>query len=53
MLKTNVITKTYRFTLLTPSGGICTQTVIAESEAAAKIKITLPEGWEITEVGEL
>lgn len=52
MLKTNVIKKTYRFTLRSPSGNTAISTVDAESEAAARLKAPCPPGWEITEVTE-
>lgn len=53
MLKTNVITKTYRVTLLTPSGGVSTADIQAESEAAARLKVFVPYGWTIERVEEL
>lgn len=52
MLKTNVIKKTYRFTLRAPSGATAAATVDAESEAAARLKAPCPPGWIIEAVTE-
>lgn len=53
MLRTNVIVKTYRFTLRTPSGGLAVATAQGESREAALLRNPVPEGWEIVEVEEL
>lgn len=50
MLKTNVITKTYRVTLRTPGGPACVSEVTAESETAARLKVFVPYGWTIEAV---
>lgn len=52
MLKTNVITKTYSFSLRTPSGGMRESEITAESEAAARLKLFLPYGWTVEAVTE-
>lgn len=52
MLKTNVITKTYRIVLRTPSGGMAASEIAAESEAAARLKVFVPRGWTIEAVEE-
>lgn len=53
MLKTNVITKTWKITLRTPSGKIVVTTLVAESEACVRDRVVVPFGWEIVEVKEL
>lgn len=50
MLRTNVIPKTYRVTLRTPSGMQAVSTIDAESIEAARLKAPCPPGWEIAEV---
>lgn len=52
MLKTNVIKKTYRFTLCSPSGNTAISTVDAESASAARLKAPCPPGWIIEAVEE-
>ena len=53
MLKTNVIKRQYRVTRRNETGGVWTETVLAESPAAARLLRPAPAGWEITEVTEL
>lgn len=52
MLKTNVITKTYRVTMRNRGGAISTTFLTGESAEAVKLKAFVPYGWELVEVTE-
>lgn len=53
MLKTNVITKTYRVTMRNRRGDISATFITGESEEAVRLKMLIPFGREIVEVKEL
>lgn len=53
MLKTNVVTKTYRVTMTNRRGDAVTSYITGESPEAVRLKALVPYGWEIAEVTEL
>lgn len=52
MLKTNVISKTYKIVRCNAAGAVRIEIVTAESPAAARLKAGELPGWEISEVTE-
>lgn len=50
MLKTNVVTKTYRCTMRNRRGDTSITFLTGESPEAVKLKIYIPYGWELLEV---